>query len=105
MPEVKQTERVKRLLNEALECCLSYRHEFVTPEHVLLMLLNDEYFHLVSMNFYDPVELCELLEVELDEQDFVPNEIDYKPEVSAQLSDVIANACSNWMWAAKSGDN
>ena len=94
MPEVKQTERVKRLLNEALECCLSYRHEFVTPEHVLLMLLNDEYFHLVSMNFYDPVELCELLEVELDEQDFVPNEIDYKPEVSAQLSDVIANALS-----------
>ena len=95
MPEVKQTERVKRLLNEALECCLSYRHEFVTPEHVLLMLLNDEYFHLVSMNFYDPVELCELLEVELDEQDFVPNEIDYKPEVSAQLSDVIANALSH----------
>ena len=74
---------------------MSYRHEFVTPEHLLLMLLNDQYFHLVSIEYYDPVELCDLLEEELEEQDYVPKGMEYKPEISAQLSEVIANALNH----------
>lgn len=92
MSELKQTERAKRLLTEALECCTNYRHEFIMPEHLLLMLLNDEYFHLVLNNFHDPADLCEMLEEELESLECVPKEMEYEPEVSTQMSEVIGNA-------------
>ena len=29
------------MLNKAYECCKEYRHEFIMPEHLLLVLIED----------------------------------------------------------------
>lgn len=92
MTELKQTERAKRLLNEALECCISYRHEFIMPEHLLLVLLADDVFYLILNNFTDPTELSEQIEKQIEDLDTIPEDIEYMPEVSAQMSDVIGRA-------------
>ena len=92
MAELKQTERAKRLLNEALECCVSYRHEFITPEHLLLVLLTDDVFYRALNDFADPTELSEQIELQLEEQETIPEDMDYQPEVSSQMSDVIGRA-------------
>ena len=44
MPDIEYTPRASQLLNRAINTCKSYRHEFVTPEHFLLVLLDDEVF-------------------------------------------------------------
>ena len=92
MAELKQTERVKRLLGEALECCVSYRHEFITPEHLLLVLLTDDVFYRALNDFTAPTELSEQIELQLEELETIPEDMDYQPEVSAQMSDVVARA-------------
>ena len=92
MAELKQTERAKRLLNEALECCVSYRHEFITPEHLLLVLLTDDVFYQALNDFADPTELSEQIELQLEELETIPEDMDYQPEVSAQMSDVVGRA-------------
>ena len=92
MAELKQTERAKRLLGEALECCVSYRHEFITPEHLLLVLLTDDVFYRALNDFTDPTELSEQIELQLEELETIPEDMDYQPEVSAQMSDVVARA-------------
>ena len=92
MAELKQTERAKRLLGEALECCVSYRHEFITPEHLLLVLLTDDVFYRALNDFTDPTELSEQIELQLKELETIPEDMDYQPEVSAQMSDVVARA-------------
>ena len=92
MTELKQTERAKRLLNEALECCISYRHEFIMPEHLLLVLLADDVFYLILNNFTDPTELGEQIEKQFEDLDTIPEDIEYMPEVSSQMSDVIGRA-------------
>ena len=92
MAELKQTKRAARLLNEALACCRSYRHEFVMPEHLLLVMIDEECFNLVLNNFYDPIDLAEQIEVHLEDTESVPEEMEYEPQISVQLSDVITLA-------------
>ena len=92
MAELIQTERAKRLLSEALECCVSYRHEFITPEHLLLVLLTDDVFYRALNDFTDPTELSEQIEQQLEELETIPEEMEYQPEVSAQMSDVVGRA-------------
>ena len=80
------------MLSEALECCISYRHEFVMPEHLLLVLLTDDVFYLILNNFTDPTELSEQIEKQIEDLDTIPEDMEYMPEVSAQMSDVIGRA-------------
>ena len=80
------------MLNEALECCISYRHEFIMPEHLLLVLLADDVFYLILNNFTDPTELGEQIEKQFEDLDTIPEDIEYMPEVSSQMSDVIGRA-------------
>ena len=79
-------------MNEALACCRSYRHEFVMPEHLLLVMIDEECFNLVLNNFYDPIDLAEQIEVHLEDTESVPEEMEYEPQISVQLSDVITLA-------------
>lgn len=51
MSEIKHTENASRLLSNALECCQSYRHEFVMPEQLLLVMIDDENFKSALNNF------------------------------------------------------
>ncbi|MBQ6751498.1 MAG: ATP-dependent Clp protease ATP-binding subunit ClpA [Bacteroidaceae bacterium] len=89
MAEIKQTERASRLLNNALECCKSYRHEFIMPEHLLLVLIEDDNFNAALNIFYSPQVLSERVEEFLSQVEAVPEGIEYEPEVSAQMGQVI----------------
>lgn len=89
MAEIKQTERASRILNNALECCKSYRHEFIMPEHLLLVLIEDDNFNAALNIFYSPQVLSERVEEFLRQVEAVPEGIEYEPEVSAQMGQVI----------------
>ena len=92
MAEIKKTERASRILNNALECCQSYRHEFIMPEHLLSVLIEDDIFNAALNLFYSPQVLAERVEDFLKQIDSVPEDIEYEPEVSAQMGKVIESA-------------
>ena len=92
MAEIKKTERVSRILNNALECCKSYRHEFIMPEHLLSVLIEDDIFNAALNIFYSPQILAERVEEFLKQIDSVPADLEYEPEVSAQMGKVIESA-------------
>lgn len=92
MAEIRQTERASRVLNNALECCKSYRHEFVMPEHLLSVLIEDDNFYASLNIFYSPQTLAERVDEFLRQVDPVPEGIEYGPEVSAQMGMVIESA-------------
>ena len=94
MAEIKQTKRAAHVLRVAMEYCKQDRHEFVSPEHLLLAMLLDEDFERVLNIFYDPDKLAEQLEEKLHDVESVPEDMPYEPEASAQLSQVIEFACS-----------
>lgn len=92
MAEIKKTERASRILNNALECCKSYRHEFIMPEHLLSVLIEDDIFNAALNLFYSPQVLAERVEEFLKQIDSVPADLEYEPEVSAQMGKVIESA-------------
>ena len=92
MSEIKHTENASRLLGNALECCQSYRHEFIMPEHLLLVMIDDENFKSALNIFYDPQALKRRVEEFLDEIESIPSEFEYEPEVSAQMGQLIERA-------------
>ena len=92
MAEIKKTERASRILNNALECCQSYRHEFIMPEHLLSVLIEDDIFNAALNIFYSPQILAERVEEFLKQIDSVPADLEYEPEVSAQMGKVIESA-------------
>ena len=89
MAEIKQTERASRVLNDALECCKGYRHEFIMPEHLLAVLIEDDNFNAALNIFYSPQTLSERVEAFLNQVDSIPESIEYDPEISAQMGQVI----------------
>lgn len=92
MAEIKQTERASRLLNKAFECCKSHRHEFIMPEHLLFVLLNEENFNSALNIFYDPQDLAKRVEDFLSQIESIPEGVEYEPEVSSQMAKVIESA-------------
>ena len=92
MAEIEQTERASRVLNKALECCKSYRHEFIMPEHLLLALIEDKNFYAALNIFYNPLTFSVRVEEFLGDIDPVPEGIEYEPELSAQMGTVIESA-------------
>ena len=93
MAEIKQTERAARVLKDTMSCCKEYRHEFVMPEHLLLML-SDEFTFSQRLSIFYPIEMfVERLEEKLEEIETVPEGLDYDPEASTQMGQVIEMAC------------
>ena len=93
MAEIKQTERAARVLKDTMDCCKDYRHEFVMPEHLLLVLA-DEFCFDRTLNIFYPIEsFVERLEERLEDVETVPEGTDYEPETSIQMEQVIEMAC------------
>lgn len=92
MAEIKQTERASRILNDAFECCKSYRHEFLMPLHLLSALIEDDDFNAALNIFFSPQVLAERVEKFLELVDSVPDGIEYEPVVSVQMGEVIESA-------------
>ena len=56
MAEIKRTERAIKAMELAMEICQENRHEFVTPDHLLLALLRNGTF-IQTLSHYDSPEL------------------------------------------------
>ena len=93
MAEIRQTERTREVLKETMACCQEYRHEFVMPEHLLLVLTDDECFGNTLNDYYPSLSLAEQIEEELAKMETVPEEKAYEPEASVQMGHVIEFAC------------
>ena len=93
MAEIRQTDRAAKVLKETMACCQEYRHEFVMPEHLLLVLTDDECFGNTLNDYYPSLSLAEQIEEELAKMETVPEEKAYEPEASVQMGHVIEFAC------------
>ena len=93
MAEIRQTERAARVLNKTMKCCKGYRHEFVMPEHLLLMLTDESCFSRTLNDYYPSISVAEEIEHQLLSVEAVPKEKDYEPEASTQLEQVLEFAC------------
>ena len=93
MAEIKQTERALRVLNDTMKCCKDYRHEFIMPEHLLMVLVDDFNFSKALNIFYPIEEFTERLEEYLETIETVPEESPYEAEASEQMGKVIEIAC------------
>ena len=89
MAEIKQTKRAAAILKETVDCCKEYRHEFIMPEHLLMVLIDEFSFGHIFNNYADLQALAEKLEEKLEETEVVPEGQTYNPEVSALMSQVI----------------
>ena len=92
MAEIKQTERVGRVIKTALEYCKTLRNEFVMPEHLLLALIADSNFNSALAAYCSPLTFANKIEKFLNDIEVVPQDIEYHPELSIQTGQVIANA-------------
>ena len=77
------------MLHRALECCKDYRHEFIMPEHLLLVLIEDINFNSALNIFYSPSRLEESIKEYLESVESMPAGMEYEPEASEQMAKVI----------------
>ena len=89
MPNIIQTERAGRLLSQTMNYCKSFRHQFIMPEHLLLALANDEDFCTAMDVWADTEDLRLRVKDFLGQQEQVPEDLEYNPEVSEQMSKLI----------------
>ena len=89
MPNITQTERVNRLLAQTLTYCKAYKHQFIMPEHLLLALASDEDFCQAMDVWADSDALRLRVKEFLDRQEVVPEDVEYNPETSEQMSKLI----------------
>ena len=82
MAEIKQTLRASRMLNKAYECCKDYRHEFIMPEHLLLVLIDEFNFNAALNIFYSPYQLQDRIKEFLEGIESLPEGTEYVPEPS-----------------------
>lgn len=74
---------------QTLTYCKAYRHQFIMPEHLLLALANDEDFCQVMDVWADSDALRLRVKEFLDRQEVVPEDVEYNPETSEQMSKLI----------------
>ena len=89
MAEIKQTKRASRVLQKACEYCMEYRHEFIMPEHLLLVLIDDYNFNAALNIFYSPYQLQDRVRAYMESVETLPEDSEYMPEPSVQMSRVI----------------
>ena len=90
MPSIKQTKKTMQVVSAAVNSTYDYRHEFVTPEHLLLALMaeDDNFSHILNI-FYDADTFLMEIEKHLAEMESMPDETDYNPEFSVQMCELL----------------
>lgn len=93
MASIKQSKKTMHIISAAVNISYDYQHEFVTPEHLLLALMvEDDNFYNILNIFYDANSFITEIQKHLEEIESVPDEIDYNPEFSAQMCELIDNS-------------
>lgn len=92
--DIQNTVHVNSAFTYAQKKAISYRHEFITPEHLLSAFLEQTPFaNALNMCFCDTQELAFSLENYFTEElESVPADMDYELEVSTQLNELIQYA-------------
>lgn len=92
--DIQNTVHVNSAFTYAQKKAISYRHEFITPEHLLSAFLEQSPFaNALNMCFCDTQELTFSLENYFTEElESVPADMDYELEVSTQLNELIQHA-------------
>nr|WP_320947048.1 AAA family ATPase [Bacteroides intestinalis] len=92
--DIQNTVHVNSAFTFAQKKAISYRHEFITPEHLLSAFLEQNPFtSALNMCFCDTQELAFSLENYFTEElESVPADMDYELEVSTQLNELIQHA-------------
>ena len=90
MPSIKQSKKASLIISAAVKRSFDYRHEFVTPEHLLLALMveDDNFSHILNI-FYDADTFLMEIEKHLAEMESMPDETDYNPEFSVQMCELL----------------
>ena len=79
-----------QVVSAAVNSSYDYRHEFVTPEHLLLALMvEDDNFSRILNIFYDADTFLMEIEKHLAEIESMPDETDYNPEFSVQMCELL----------------
>ena len=97
MAEIKQTERAAAVLHDTMQCCKEYRHEFIMPEHLLYVLLDENHFDTALSRYCSTTNMMVELEEKLDDIEMVPDGQPYDPEASVQMQQVLELACQQVM--------
>ncbi len=92
--DIQNTVHVNSAFTYAQKKAISYRHEFITPEHLLSAFLEQSPFaNALNMCFCDAQELAFSLENYFTKElESVPADMDYELEVSTQLNELIQHA-------------
>ena len=92
--DIQNTVHVNSAFTYTQKKAISYRHEFITPEHLLSAFLEQTPFaNALNMCFCDTQELAFSLENYFTEElESVPADMDYELEVSTQLNELIQHA-------------
>ena len=92
--DIQNTESVDYAFASAQTQAIHYRHEFIMPEHLLSALLGQVPFkNALAECFCDEEELALTVSHYLEEEvECVPQGIEYEPEVSAQLNELLQHA-------------
>ena len=92
--DIQNTVHVNSAFTYAQKKAISYRHEFITPEHLLSAFLEQSPFaSALNMCYCDTQELAFSSENYFTEElESVPADMDYELEVSTQLNELIQHA-------------
>ena len=93
MPQINNSPDVNKVFTETVRLCQQYRHEFITPEHMLRVLLNQEQFAAALKDaMFDQRPLKKKLDDLLKEMERVPEDVKYAPTPSVQMDEVLETA-------------
>ena len=92
MPHPDFTDRAAKVINQATKYCTDHCHEFVTPEHLLYFLTQEESFNELLYPLAD--DIGDALLPFLQEMESVPAELDYVPDLSEQMKELMSEAIS-----------
>lgn len=96
------SEKAAIALNIASFKAHELRHQFVTPEHVLIGLINDDTFvRSLFYNFIDQKKLLEQISNFINKLEKVPDDIDYELKISEQADDMMSYAESQAIGAGE----
>lgn len=96
------TEKARRILNTAAHKAMEFRHEFVTPEHVLIGLINDETF--VRSLYYCEIDYAAFIkgiDEYMQQLEKVPGDKEYDLIISSQSDDMMTYAEAQAMGAGQ----
>ena len=93
MPIYINSHDTDQVLNGALNYCMLYRNEFVTPEHLLMALTNQDNFSIaLDASGGDTLALMAQLDSVVGKMETMPTDWHHVPDNSVLLSEVLSNA-------------